>query len=197
MTKDEIMVQTILTTAKELIERYGTNKTTMEDIARHMGKGKSTLYYYFKSKNEIFNELIKREIDHFFETLKETVEQTDGATTKLKMYIITKINTIKDNENMYRFAIETNVTLKNNDQGLQELIERYDTYERKMLSEILSEGIETGGFHTSNTTLINELAELLVACLRGIELDVVTRNKFERLEEKTEQLVSLIAKGLN
>lgn len=197
MTKDEIMVQTILTTAKELIERYGTNKTTMEDIARHMGKGKSTLYYYFKSKNEIFNELIKREIDHFFETLKETVEQTTGATTKLKMYIITKINTIRDNENMYRFAIETNVALKNNDQGLQELIERYDTYERKMLSEILSEGIETGGFHTSNTAVINELSELLVACLRGIELDVVTRNKFERLEEKTEQLVSLVAKGLN
>lgn len=48
-TKDELLKEKILTGADMLFQKYGLTKTTMEDIAREAGKGKSTLYYYFKS----------------------------------------------------------------------------------------------------------------------------------------------------
>ncbi|PKN72465.1 MAG: TetR/AcrR family transcriptional regulator, partial [Deltaproteobacteria bacterium HGW-Deltaproteobacteria-10] len=54
MNKDEEVKQAIKAAAKRVFAKWGLNKTTMEDIAGEAGKGKSTLYYYFKSKEEIF-----------------------------------------------------------------------------------------------------------------------------------------------
>lgn len=45
----------ILTAAKELFDINGIDKTTMDDIARHADYSKSTIYVYFKSKEDIFN----------------------------------------------------------------------------------------------------------------------------------------------
>ena len=53
LNKDEIIKAKILEGADKLFQKYGLGKTTMEDIAKDAGKGKSTLYYYFKSKEEI------------------------------------------------------------------------------------------------------------------------------------------------
>ncbi len=38
----------------------------MEDIAKAAGKGKSTLYYYYTSKDEIFNAVIEDEMHEDF-----------------------------------------------------------------------------------------------------------------------------------
>lgn len=43
----------ILTSTYELFFRYGLKTVTMDDIARHMGISKKTLYQYFANKNEI------------------------------------------------------------------------------------------------------------------------------------------------
>ena len=53
MHKDDIIRADILRAAEALFQKWGLKKTTMEDIAKEAGKGKSTLYYYFKSKAEI------------------------------------------------------------------------------------------------------------------------------------------------
>ena len=50
LQKDEIIIKEVIEAAKVLFQRYGLKKTTMEDIAKFVGKGKSTLYYYFPSK---------------------------------------------------------------------------------------------------------------------------------------------------
>ena len=61
ITKDDSMVREILSTAKNLFAQHGLKKTTMEDIANAMGKGKSTLYYYFPGKIEIFEAVVDEE----------------------------------------------------------------------------------------------------------------------------------------
>ena len=43
MDKEEIIVSEIIESAKKLFQQYGLRKTTMEDIAKSTGKGKSTL----------------------------------------------------------------------------------------------------------------------------------------------------------
>ena len=41
--------------------RFGYRKTTMDDIAFAAGKGKSSLYYYFKNKEEVFEAVVEKE----------------------------------------------------------------------------------------------------------------------------------------
>jgi AcrR family transcriptional regulator len=51
----------------------------MADIARATGKGKSSLYYYCKSKVEIFEALLDREIDRVLAQVAAAVAQATTA----------------------------------------------------------------------------------------------------------------------
>ena len=44
----------IVKAAQHVFARYGFRKTTMEEIASEAHRAKSSLYYYFKSKDEVF-----------------------------------------------------------------------------------------------------------------------------------------------
>jgi TetR/AcrR family transcriptional regulator, cholesterol catabolism regulator len=43
----------ILTAAQELFHRYGIKSVTMDDIARHLGMSKKTIYQHFRDKDEL------------------------------------------------------------------------------------------------------------------------------------------------
>ncbi len=48
----------IISAAKDLFERRGVEETTMDDIAREADYSKSTIYVYFRSKEDIYNSII-------------------------------------------------------------------------------------------------------------------------------------------
>ena len=54
--KKDIKKETILAVAEKFFARFGIRKTTMDEIAKMARIGKSTLYYYFKSKEDIRSE---------------------------------------------------------------------------------------------------------------------------------------------
>src|SRR5436305_2585490 len=51
----------ILDAAAELIERWGYNKTTIDDIARQAGVAKGTIYLHWKTRDDLFWALLTRE----------------------------------------------------------------------------------------------------------------------------------------
>ena len=53
----------ILKIAQEIFSKYGYKKTTLDDIANAVRKGKSSLYYYFPSKEDLFQAVIQKEVD--------------------------------------------------------------------------------------------------------------------------------------
>jgi len=64
--RDENVLRDILSAARVLFERQGLRKTTMDDIASRIGKCKGALYYYFASKDEIFEAVVEQEMTEFF-----------------------------------------------------------------------------------------------------------------------------------
>ena len=52
-TYNDSVKYTILQEAQKLFALYGYRKTTLEDIAIKLHKGKSSLYYYFKNKERL------------------------------------------------------------------------------------------------------------------------------------------------
>lgn len=50
----------ILTAAADLFSSKGVDKTTMDDIATYADYSKSTIYVYFKSKEDIYNSILER-----------------------------------------------------------------------------------------------------------------------------------------
>ena len=61
--------------SQQLFERDGYNKTSVEAIIKEVGIAKGTIYYYFKSKQDILHALVEniaKEIEAYFKTIVES-----------------------------------------------------------------------------------------------------------------------------
>ena len=61
--KKDLNRENILKIAREIFSKYGFKKTTLDDIANAVRKGKSSLYYYFESKEDLFQAVILKEVN--------------------------------------------------------------------------------------------------------------------------------------
>jgi AcrR family transcriptional regulator len=60
VNKEEYRLK-IIFTASRIFSRHGFKNTTMDEISRALKKGKSSIYYYYGSKEEIFEAVVKYE----------------------------------------------------------------------------------------------------------------------------------------
>jgi AcrR family transcriptional regulator len=80
-SKRQERAQRILDAAAELIQRWGYNKTTIDDIARQAGVAKGTIYLHWKTREDLFEALIKREELVVAEDIqRRIVNDPEGAT---------------------------------------------------------------------------------------------------------------------
>jgi AcrR family transcriptional regulator len=73
----------ILDAAAALILRWGYNKTTIDDIARQAGVAKGTIYLHWKTREDLFAALMKREKAELADDLKQRIAaDPTGATLR-------------------------------------------------------------------------------------------------------------------
>ncbi len=83
VSRRQARAQRILDAAAALILRWGYNKTTLDDISRQAGVAKGTIYLHWKTREELFAALIKREKLEMAEDLKQRIERDpEGATLR-------------------------------------------------------------------------------------------------------------------
>ncbi len=71
----------ILEAAAELIQRWGYRKTTIDDIAKHAGVAKGTIYLHWKTREELFMDLLIRERMKAGRGIEEQVAADPEGTT--------------------------------------------------------------------------------------------------------------------
>ena len=104
-TKKDAVRENILTIAQEIFSKFGYKKTTLDDIANAVRKGKSSLYYYFSSKEDLFQEVIQKEAYILMVELSKVLSKDMDPADKLRDYVMTKITTYRQLANFYN-AIE-------------------------------------------------------------------------------------------
>jgi len=86
MTMKEKKREIILQNARGLFAHYGLKKTTVDDIAAEARIDKATIYYYFKSKHEIFKTAVEREWEILKDAISEAVSKQDSPQRKLRAF---------------------------------------------------------------------------------------------------------------
>ncbi len=167
ITKDELMVREILSTAKELFARYGLKKTTMEDIANAMGKGKSTLYYYFIGKTEIFEAVVDEELKNLSRLTRQAINMATTAKDKLKAYVRTRAVIIEKFQNLSAVVYDG---IFNHIADILKLREKHDEIQIELIKEIIKGGVQSGEFRELAEKKIELFSWTLAAAFRGIEL---------------------------
>ncbi len=112
IAKEELMKATILESAKGLFQKYGLAKTTMEDIAKSIGKGKSTLYYYFATKEDIFEAVLLQEKASMIAQIQNAIDGEETAKGKLKAFASTIIEAIKKKTGLHKVSLIQTLMLR-------------------------------------------------------------------------------------
>ena len=77
MKEAEERKKEILDIAEQLFIEKGFDNTSTNDILREIGIARGTLYYYFKSKEEILDAVIDRITNQLVEKSKEIFDQKE------------------------------------------------------------------------------------------------------------------------
>jgi len=77
----------ILEAAKSCFTQFGYEKTTLEDIGKKLGLNKSSLYYYFKNKEEIFTAVVVKEAEKIVDDLQNEFEHKEQPEEKIQVYM--------------------------------------------------------------------------------------------------------------
>jgi AcrR family transcriptional regulator len=155
--------ESILKIAREIFSKYGYKKTTLDDIANAVRKGKSSLYYYFKSKEDLFHAVIMKEVEILGYELEIVINRNTDPVDKLRDYILTKIKTFRGLANFYH-AIENDVTAIG---FIEEIKQRYEQDEIRMIKRILIEGVRKNEFEIYD---FNLAAIGITMAIKGLEM---------------------------
>ncbi|MFN8406538.1 MAG: helix-turn-helix domain-containing protein [Sphingobacteriaceae bacterium] len=93
----------ILLEVDRLFSRYGIKGVTMDDIAKHLGMSKKTIYQYFGNKNKLIITLMKGKIDAQVAIISEDFEQIGNAVDEI-FISVNKLEEILFNTNPIVFS---------------------------------------------------------------------------------------------
>jgi len=167
----------IIQAAWNVFARFGFKKAAVDDIAEAAGKAKSSVYHYFKSKEEIFEIIVERESNAFMEEISNAVDGAGSPEDKIRAYVITRIKRV--------------LRLMNRHSGLKDVyldhfgfIEKFrkvhDKKEVQKVKEILQDGVKRGVFAGID---VDSLAELFVISLKGLEYEWANVGDFSEIEK--------------
>ena len=157
----------ILKEARILFARYGLKKTSMDDIAKAVGLVKTSLYYYFKSKEELFQAVIRHEGQIMINRLKQEVDRYKSPQRKLRAYVITKLEYFKELvnlDNLIRISTQEPLPL------IEKERQNFFKEEKALVKDILEEGSRKNVFKVLNPELI---AMIIIASVRSLERTIL------------------------
>jgi AcrR family transcriptional regulator len=94
----EVRKAEIIQTARRLFQTREYDKTTMQDVIDELGIAKGTIYYYFKSKEELLEAVIDQMGDEAVEHMQQVVENGNGNALDRFQQLIAAGNIAEENE---------------------------------------------------------------------------------------------------
>ena len=140
-TKKRKTRRAIMDAAIKLFPEKGFEHTTVDQLAKEAGVGKSTIYGYFKSKNEIFLAFCEDEIDFVFSELAEKRDPDTPIQEQLLRLFMEQLRYVSRNFDFGRILVREMIFPKElTMEKSNDLAERY----LDALGEILSRAISRG-----------------------------------------------------
>jgi len=180
----------IIEVARKIFAFYGYKKATLDEIATASGMGKSSIYYYFSCKEDVFRSVIETEAGIMKSRLNEAIGNAKDPIEKFRQYVTIRMGVIDELANYYQ-AIHSDYLL--NLDFVKKMRENYDKQEVDLLKTIFLEGTELGLFRIAD----EELAALAVTtALKGLEAPIMADKNEKLTKHRMERIVQMLSYGI-
>ena len=197
----------ILEAAENIFAQKGFAHTTVDDIADEAQFSKATIYRYYKSKKEIFAEIIMNSMLEIYRGVQNIQKKDLKAVDKVEeliRYILTIYDSKKNITRIFfmeRSAMKKALNVNFDDhvmpgQKLRVLPESFLSIIRDIFQtecDIIRQGVESGEFRPLDPM---EACLILGAMLRGFYIKGPMQDKEYSLEDASELLTGYFLQGI-
>ena len=199
--------KSILKVAEMIFAKKGYNLATMDEIAEETQFSKATLYQYFKSKNEIFFEIIYKTLEDVLQSIKKVQRAEMSAREKLRKVIYCIGSHYHTKKNISRVFIMEKALMKKllypDSRGqnapssphppvparfksaLDDIIE--------VMCEVIKEGVKAGEFRKVDP---RQASVILGAMIRGFHFRGPVRDGELSVQESTDLIYDFFLNGI-
>ncbi len=156
----------ILDAAERIFSRKGFDKARMDDIVHEAGLSKGSLYWYFKSKDELIRALLDRVFISEMREAESVSELPGSAEDKLRAFVAIAVREYKHFEKILPLSYEF-VALAARSKSVRAVIVGYFRHYLEMLTGIIRQGIVEGEFRQVDAALA---ASSLISMYEGLAL---------------------------
>ncbi len=189
VNKEEYRREIILNAIK-IFSKYGFKKTTMDQISRALKKGKSSIYYYYGSKEEIFEAVVLYEANQLRRRLTATIKAVDSPADKLTNYIFVRMRAFEKLSNYYNAIFDKNL---DHYEFIEKIRTRYDREELAILRLLIYLGKQRGTFKVDDSEYT---AMAIQTVLKGFEVPMFWRKRDLNNENRLNAILKVIFNGI-
>ena len=187
---NQLKYDRILDALQELLENQKLQTISVSEIAHTAGIGKGSIYYYFPSKDAIFEALVERSYEKPLRTAKALSSQTEiSPFTRMAMIFQACRNSSAE---FVRSGDSEGAGAQEKAFIHQKYINHIITELKPVLAEIIQQGIASEDIHFDDA---EALAEIVLIVLTVKMDDTLVPSTREQSERTIRALISLLEKG--
>jgi AcrR family transcriptional regulator len=193
LIQDDILPGQILQAALQLYLKHGLRKVTMDDVSKVIGKSRSSLYYYYKNRDEIFEAVMDALISEVQGEIAAAVDHADSVEDKIKAFCLTKVKTSEDKKDFFS-SIEAGMDaeeISRHNQVMSDVHKRLIKSETSILKKVFSAAVKNGEIRALKPKELSTLIFILLSSIRGIRREMRHENDFSKLGSTVEALTAI------
>jgi AcrR family transcriptional regulator len=195
--KEDSIQKQIIQAAQQLFQIHGLQKVTMDDVARETGRSRSSLYYYYKNKEEILDAAIDVEMREIFTEISQAVDQATDFEKKINTYCLNRLK-ISQKRKLFYNMIDSGMNAGEMSDYMKVrniMHHRFRQLEIPLLRQILNFGIEKGQIRAMDQKEQDALILVLLSSLQGFKKEMTLKKSFNSIEPAIAMLIYLIIQG--
>jgi TetR/AcrR family transcriptional repressor of mexJK operon len=180
----------IKSAAKQLFFHFGLTKTSMDEIAQQCNLAKPTLYYYYPSKEAIFNEVVIDEARKFITKVEKKIPPELPADEKIAFFFLALYQDLKKYAKALSHLPES---LYENYPHGRPIIEKINEFMREKLRPLLKEGQKSKRLKIKD---LESTLSALVVMTDFLNLDWMRRIDETEGDKIIERAIEIITNGI-
>ena len=196
--KDDLVQTQILQAARRLFQTHGFAKVTMDDVGKAIGRGRSSIYYYFKNKEEIFDAVITAEAGETLTAMGREINKATTGEQKLKAFALTRLRMLLANGAFF-LSLDTGMDADALSQFNKIRLVHHNLIlqqEGELMRQILKDGIAQKELKPMTEKELTMTIFILLSSFHGLKKELSLVN-FEGLEGAVNSFAQLMINGLS
>jgi AcrR family transcriptional regulator len=168
----------ILQATLRLYRQFGPDKVSMDDVAKATGRSRTSIYYYFKNRDEMYRAAIDAIVLEMAHDLRKAVGEVSGFSEQVYVFCVSKLK-ISREWKLILNAIWVSMDQKGQTKHLktaEHLHQKLVYQESLILKEMLAAAAARGEIRVLSAEEIDRLVFVITSGIRGIRNELPDHN---------------------